>query len=133
LRVQTKLEEAAMAEPVRVMITGAAGQIGYALAPMVARGAMLGPDTPVILHLLDIPPAEEALKGVVMELVDAAYPLLKGIVATVDPAEACAGVNVACMIGGFPRKAGMERKEVMGKNVAIYRDQVRTAGMRRAA
>ena len=71
------LQIATMAEPVRVMITGAAGQIGYALAPMVARGAMLGPDTPVILHLLDIPPAEEALKGVVMELVDAAYPLLK--------------------------------------------------------
>lgn len=107
----------------RVLVTGAAGQIGYALAPMICRGAMLGPDQPIILHLLDIPPAEEALKGVVMELVDAAYPLLKGIVATVDPAEACAGVDVACMIGGFPRKAGMERKEVMGKNVAIYRDQ----------
>jgi malate dehydrogenase len=95
--------------PMRVLVTGAAGQIGYALAPMICRGAMLGPDQPIILHLLDIPPAEEALKGVVMELVDAAYPLLKGIVATVDPAEACAGVDVACMIGGFPRKAGMVR------------------------
>jgi len=66
-----------MVAPVHVMITGAAGQIGYALAPMVCRGAMLGPDTPVILHLLDIAPAEAALKGVAMELVDAAYPLLK--------------------------------------------------------
>lgn len=79
------------------MITGAAGQIGYALAPMVCRGAMLGPDVPVVLHLLDIPPAETALKGVAMELVDAAYPLLKGIVATTDVAEACKGVDVAVM------------------------------------
>lgn len=113
----------ASAEPVRVLITGAAGQIGYALAPMVARGLMLGPDTPVILHLLDIPPAAGALEGVVMELVDAAFPLLKGVVATTDAKEACKGVQVAVMVGGFPRKAGMERKEVMGKNVAIYRDQ----------
>eukprot|EP00241_Pyramimonas_parkeae_P006582 CAMPEP_0114247618 /NCGR_PEP_ID=MMETSP0058-20121206/13120_1 /TAXON_ID=36894 /ORGANISM="Pyramimonas parkeae, CCMP726" /LENGTH=334 /DNA_ID=CAMNT_0001360939 /DNA_START=81 /DNA_END=1085 /DNA_ORIENTATION=+ len=112
-----------MMEPVTVMITGAAGQIGYALAPMVARGAMLGPNQPVVLHLLDIPPAATALEGVVMELVDAAYPLLKGVIASTDPSEACKGVNIAVMVGGFPRKEGMERKEVMGKNVAIYRDQ----------
>ena len=110
-------------KPVTVLITGAAGQIGYALAPMVCRGAMLGPDVPVILHMLDIPPAETALKGVEMELVDAAYPLLKGIVATVDVDEACKGVDVAIMVGGFPRGPGMERKEVMGKNVSIYKGQ----------
>ena len=78
---QIRASTAAMAlsaEPMRVLITGAAGQIGYALAPMVARGAMLGPDQPVILHLLDIPFAAEALEGVRMELVDAAFPLVKG-------------------------------------------------------
>jgi len=107
---------------VRVLITGAAGQIGYALAPMIARGVMLGPDTPVILHLLEIPPAAQALEGVKMELIDAAFPLLRGVVATTNAEEACKGVNVACMIGGFPRKAGMERKDVMAKNVAIYKN-----------
>ena len=112
-----------MVSPVTVMITGAAGQIGYALAPQVCRGAMLGPDTPIILHLLDIPPAETALKGVAMELVDAAYPLVKKIVATVDLEEACKGVDVAVMVGGFPRGPGMERKDVMAKNVAIYKGQ----------
>eukprot|EP00227_Mantoniella_beaufortii_P017305 CAMPEP_0197575216 /NCGR_PEP_ID=MMETSP1326-20131121/686_1 /TAXON_ID=1155430 /ORGANISM="Genus nov. species nov., Strain RCC2288" /LENGTH=332 /DNA_ID=CAMNT_0043137945 /DNA_START=65 /DNA_END=1063 /DNA_ORIENTATION=+ len=112
-----------MAAPVHVMITGAAGQIGYALAPMVCRGAMFGPDVPIVLHLLDIAPAAESLKGVAMELVDAAYPLLKGIVATTDVAEACKGVEVAVMVGGFPRGPGMERKEVMGKNISIYKSQ----------
>ena len=109
--------------PKRVLITGAAGQIGYALAPQVCRGAMFGPDQEIILHLLDIPPAETALGGVAMELVDAAYPLVKGIVATVDVDEACKDVDVAVMVGGFPRGPGMERKEVMGKNVAIYKAQ----------
>ncbi|CAL5337414.1 unnamed protein product [Camellia sinensis] len=110
-------------EPVRVLVTGAAGQIGYALVPMIARGVMLGPDQPVILHMLDIPPAAEALHGVKMELVDAAFPLLKGVVATTDVVEACTGVNIAVMVGGFPRKEGMERKDVMSKNVAIYKSQ----------
>ena len=99
--------------PVHVLITGAAWQIGYALAPQVCRGAMLGADVPIVLHLLDIPPAEASLKGVAMELTDAAYPLLKGIVATVDVDEACKGVDIAVMVGGFPRGPGMERKEVM--------------------
>ncbi|PPS05555.1 hypothetical protein GOBAR_AA15091 [Gossypium barbadense] len=110
-------------EPVRVLVTGAAGQIGYALVPMIARGVMLGADQPVILHMLDIPPAAEALNGVKMELVDAAFPLLKGVVATTDVVEACTGVNIAVMVGGFPRKEGMERKDVMSKNVSIYKSQ----------
>eukprot|EP00850_Spirogloea_muscicola_P012217 SM000078S22076 [mRNA] locus=s78:379099:381147:+ [translate_table: standard] len=90
---------------------------------MIARGAMLGPDQPVILHMLDIPPAAEALEGVRMELVDSAFPLLKGVVATTDVGEACKGVNFAVMVGGFPRKEGMERKDVMSKNVSIYKSQ----------
>ncbi|XP_024198244.1 malate dehydrogenase, cytoplasmic isoform X1 [Rosa chinensis] len=110
-------------DPVIVLVTGAAGQIGYAIVPMVARGAMLGPDQPVILHMLDIPPAAEALNGVKMELIDAAFPLLKGVVATTDVEEACKGVNIAVMVGGFPRKEGMERKDVMSKNVSIYKGQ----------
>lgn len=110
-------------EPVRVLVTGAAGQIGYALVPMIARGVLLGPNQPVILHMLDIPPAAESLNGVKMELVDAAFPLLKGVVATTDVVEACTGVNIAIMVGGFPRKEGMERKDVMSKNVSIYKAQ----------
>ncbi|KAL8028328.1 hypothetical protein ABFS82_14G149300 [Erythranthe guttata] len=110
-------------EPVTVLVTGAAGQIGYALVPMIARGAMLGPDQPVIIHMLDISPAAEALNGVKMELVDASFPLLKGVVATTDVVEACNGVNIAVMVGGFPRKEGMERKDVMSKNVSIYKAQ----------
>ncbi|KAL6198757.1 hypothetical protein ACLB2K_028546 [Fragaria x ananassa] len=110
-------------DPVIVLVTGAAGQIGYAIVPMIARGAMLGPDQPVILHMLDIPPAAESLAGVKMELIDAAFPLLKGVVATTDVEQACEGVNIAVMVGGFPRKEGMERKDVMSKNVSIYKDQ----------
>uniref|UniRef100_A0A7N1A3Q3 Malate dehydrogenase n=1 Tax=Kalanchoe fedtschenkoi TaxID=63787 RepID=A0A7N1A3Q3_KALFE len=115
-------------EPVTILITGAAGQIGYALVPMIARGIMLGQDQPVILHLLDIEPAAEALNGVKMELIDSAFPLLKGILATTDVAEACEGVDVAIMLGGFPRKDGMERKDVMSKNVAIYKAQASALG-----
>ncbi|KAH7519660.1 hypothetical protein FEM48_Zijuj08G0060600 [Ziziphus jujuba var. spinosa] len=110
-------------DPVRVLVTVVAGQIGYAIVPMIARGAMLGPDQPVILHMLDIEPAAEALNGVRMELIDAAFPLLKGVVATTNAEEACKGVNIAVMVGGFPRKEGMERKDVMSKNVSIYKAQ----------
>ncbi|XP_044492311.1 malate dehydrogenase, cytoplasmic-like isoform X1 [Mangifera indica] len=110
-------------EPIRVLVTGAAGQIGYALVPMIARGVMLGPDQPVILHMLDIEPAAEALNGVRMELIDAAFPLLKGVIATSDIVEACKDVDIAVMVGGFPRKEGMERKDVMSKNVSIYKAQ----------
>ena len=107
----------------RVLVTGAAGQIGYALCPQIARGCMFGPNTKVVIHMLDIPPAETALGGVAMELIDAAFPLLSGVVATTDVADACKGVDVAVMVGGFPRKEGMERKEVMSKNVSIYKQQ----------
>eukprot|EP00891_Asterochloris_glomerata_P008485 jgi/Astpho2/8485/Aster-05529 len=107
----------------RILITGAAGQIGYALCPQVARGAMLGPDQPIILHLLDIEPAKQSLEGVKMELIDSAFPLLQGVVTTTDPEVACKDIDVAVMVGGFPRKGGMERKDVMAKNVAIYKGQ----------
>eukprot|EP01018_Ginkgo_biloba_P029867 Gb_06968 [translate_table: standard] len=84
---------------------------------------MLGPNQPVILHLLDIPPTIEALNGVKMDLIDDAFPLLKGVVVTMDVVEACTGVNITIMVGGFPRKEGMERKYVMSKNVSIYKSQ----------
>ncbi|KAK6121622.1 hypothetical protein DH2020_044630 [Rehmannia glutinosa] len=121
-------------DPVTVLVTGAAGknqicligQIGYALVPMIARGEMLGPDQPVIIHMLDIEQAAVALNGVKMELIDAAFPLLKGVVATTDVVEACSGVNIAILVGGFPRKEGMERKDVMSKNVSIYKAQALT-------
>lgn len=100
-----------------------AGQIGYAICPRIATGAVLGPEQPVILHMLDIEPAAQALEGVRMELVDAAFPLLHGVVATTDPEVAFAGVDYAILVGGFPRKKGMERKDVMAKNVAIYKSQ----------
>eukprot|EP00879_Flechtneria_rotunda_P006264 GHRR01006584.1.p1 GENE.GHRR01006584.1~~GHRR01006584.1.p1 ORF type:complete len:331 (+),score=95.72 GHRR01006584.1:53-1045(+) len=109
--------------PKRILITGAAGQIGYAICPLVARGAMLGPDQPIILHLLDIEPAATALQGVRMELVDAAFPLLVDVIATTNLEEAVKDVDIAVMVGGFPRKAGMERKDVMSKNVSIYASQ----------
>eukprot|EP00877_Chromochloris_zofingiensis_P013202 jgi/Chrzof1/8135/UNPLg00180.t1_MDH3[v5.2] len=112
-----------MAGPKHILITGAAGQIGYALCPMVARGAVLGPEQQVVLHLLDIEPAAQSLEGVKMELLDAAFPLLAGVVATTNLEEACKDVDIAVMVGGFPRKAGMERKDVMSKNVSIYATQ----------
>ncbi|CAE6244188.1 unnamed protein product [Arabidopsis arenosa] len=90
---------------------------------MIARGMMLGPDQPMILHLLDIEPASSSLEAVKMELQDSAFPLLKGVIATTDVVEACKDVNIAIMIGGFPRIAGMERKDVMSKNVVIYKAQ----------
>ncbi|GAV61658.1 Ldh_1_N domain-containing protein/Ldh_1_C domain-containing protein [Cephalotus follicularis] len=90
---------------------------------MIARGAMLGPDQPVILHMLDIEAAAEALNGVKMELIDAAFPLLKDIVATTDVVEACMDVDIAIMVGGFGRKEGMERKDLVSRNVSIYKAQ----------
>jgi len=106
--------------PVRVAITGAAGQIGYSLLFRVASGALLGPDQPVILQLLEIPPAMGALNGVVMELDDCAFPLLAGVVPTDDPATAFGDVNYALLVGSRPRTKGMERKELLEANGGIF-------------
>lgn len=105
---------------VRVVISGAAGQIGYSLIPLVASGDVFGPTQPVILHLLDIQPMEKTLSGVVMEIDDANYPLVQGVVATSDPNVAFKDVNYAILVGGFPRKQGMERKDLMEKNAPIF-------------
>ena len=109
-----------MPHPVRVTITGAAGQIGYALVFRVASGAMLGPDQPVILQLLEIPPAMDALRGVVMEIDDCAFPLLRGITATDDPNVAFEGTDVALLVGSRPRGPGMERSDLLEANAAIF-------------
>ncbi|KAM0925701.1 hypothetical protein ACQ4PT_004028 [Festuca glaucescens] len=90
---------------------------------MIARGQMLGPEQPVVLHMLGLPRAADALNGVRMELIDAALPLLRGVVATSNEAEAFKGVNVAILIGGWPRKEGMKRKDLIAKNVPIYKSQ----------
>ncbi|KAL0007696.1 hypothetical protein SO802_009198 [Lithocarpus litseifolius] len=98
-------------------------QIGYAIVPMIARGIMLGPNQPVILHLLDIEQAAKSLHGIRMELTDAALPLLKGVVATTDVVEACKDVNISVMLGGSPRKEITLRKDVLSTNVSIYKAQ----------
>jgi malate dehydrogenase len=107
----------------RVVVTGAAGQIGYALLPMIASGQMFGPNRKVILHLLEIPQAEKALKGVVMELEDGAFELLEGVVATSDPKVGFKDVDVAVLVGAFPRKPGMERKDLLSQNGKIFKAQ----------
>jgi malate dehydrogenase len=112
-----------MKSPIKVAITGAAGQIGYALVFRVASGAMFGPDQPVALHMIEIPAGFEALKGVVMELDDCAFPLLKGMVATTDLDEGFRDVNWALLVGSVPRKAGMERKDLLGINGKIFTGQ----------
>src|SRR6187399_2221080 len=109
-----------MKSPIKVAITGAAGQIGYALVFRVASGAMFGPDQPVALHMIEIPAGFEALKGVVMELDDCAFPLLKSMVATTDLDEGFRDVNWALLVGSVPRKAGMERKDLLGINGKIF-------------
>src|SRR5208282_5447330 len=106
--------------PIRVAVTGAAGQIGYALLFRIASGAMFGPNQPVILHLIEIEPVLPALGGVVMELDDCAFPLLKGIVPTANLDEGFRGVNWALLVGSVPRKAGMERKDLLGINGKIF-------------
>jgi malate dehydrogenase len=109
-----------MKAPVRVAITGAAGQIGYQLAFRIASGQMLGSDQPVILQLLEITPALDALKGVVMELDDCAFPTLGGIVATDDPNVAFRDTDYALLVGARPRGPGMERKDLLEANAAIF-------------
>src|SRR5512135_741571 len=106
--------------PIRVAVTGAAGQIGYALLFRIASGAMFGPNQPVILHLIEIEPALPALRGVVMELEDGAFPPLRGVVPTANLDEGFRGVNWCLLIGSVPRKAGMERKDLLGINGKIF-------------
>src|SRR6266403_3170257 len=109
--------------PIRVAVTGAAGQIGYSLLFRIASGAMFGAKQPVILHLLEIEPALPALGGVVMELDDCAFPLLKGVVPTSSLDEGFKGVNWALLVGAVPRKQGMERKDLLGINGKIFTGQ----------
>ena len=112
-----------MKAPVRVAVTGAAGQIGYALLFRIASGAMLGQDQPVILQLLEITPALKALDGVHMELDDCAFPLLHGVVKSDDPNVAFKDADYAILVGGIPRKAGMERSDLLTANGGIFKPQ----------
>lgn len=112
-----------MKDPVRVAVTGAAGQIGYALLFRLAAGDMLGPDQPIILHLIEITPALGALNGVVMELNDCAFPLLHDIVPTDDLSVGFKDVDFAFLVGAMPRKDGMERKDLLSANGGIFGPQ----------
>ncbi len=114
-----------MTAPARVAITGAAGNIGYALAFRIAAGDMLGPDRPVTLQLLEIPPALDALRGVEMELNDCAFPLLHGVVGTADVNEGFDGVDYALLVGAKPRGPGMERGDLLADNGRIFGPQGR--------
>jgi malate dehydrogenase len=109
--------------PVTVTVTGAAGQIGYALLPRIASGGMLGPDTQVELRLLEIPQAMSAVAGVVMELEDSAFPLLEGVEITDDPNVAFEGTNIALLVGARPRAKGMERSDLLEANGGIFKPQ----------
>ena len=109
--------------PVRVAVTGAAGQIGYSLLFRIAAGEMLGPDQPVILQMLEITPALKALEGVAMELDDCAFPLLAGMVRTDDANEAFGDADYALLVGAMPRKAGMERADLLSANGGIFGPQ----------
>lgn len=109
-----------MKTPITVTVTGAAGQIAYSLLFRIGSGSMFGPEQPVNLRLLEIEPAMNALQGVVMELRDAAFPLINDIVATCDPAEGFKGANWCILVGSVPRKAGMERKDLLGINGKVF-------------
>ncbi|MCH9650823.1 MAG: malate dehydrogenase [Deltaproteobacteria bacterium] len=112
-----------MKKPVRVAVTGAAGNIGYALTFRIAAGAMLGPDQPVILQLIEIPPAMDAVSGVMMELNDCAFPLLQGMVATSSLEEGFEDADFCLLVGARPRGKGMERKDLLGANGKIFGPQ----------
>jgi malate dehydrogenase len=109
-----------MTSPIKIAVTGAAGQIGYSLVFRIASGAMFGPEQPIALSLIEIPNALGALEGVVMELHDCAFPLLKSITPTADLDEGFRDVNWALLVGSVPRKAGMERKDLLGINGKIF-------------
>ncbi len=112
-----------MAEVKRIAVTGAAGQIGYSLLPRLAAGAIFGPETRVVLQCLEIPPAMNALRGVAMELMDAAFPLLEDVVCSDDPEVAFADVDLALLVGSKPRGKGMERKDLIRENGPIFTGQ----------
>ncbi len=114
-----------MKETIRVAVTGAAGQIGYSLLFRIASGSMFGPDQPVALNLIEIPPAESALKGVIMELNDCAFPLLTDIQPSLDPSEGFKGANWCLLVGSVPRTADMERSDLLGINGKIFTGQGR--------
>jgi malate dehydrogenase len=118
--------------PVRVAVTGAAGQIGYSLLFRIASGEMLGKDQPVILQLLDLPQAQKAVKGVMMELEDCAFPLLAGMVATDDPNVAFKDAQVCLLVGARPRGPGMERKDLLTENAKIFTVQGAAIGQHAA-
>ena len=110
-----------MSEPIRVVVTGAAGQIGYSLLYMISSGYVFGPEQPVILHLLDIAPMMGVLGGVAMEIDDCAFPLVKGVVCTDNPEVGFKDVDAAFMVGAMPRREGMERKDLLAANVKIFK------------
>lgn len=110
-------------EPIRVVVTGAAGQIGYSLIYIIGSGYVFGPDQPLILQLLDIEPMMGVLEGVAMEIDDCAFPLVKGVVTTADPQVAFEGTDAVFMVGAMPRKQGMERKDLLAANVKIFKAQ----------
>ena len=112
-----------MTNPVRVTVTGAAGQIGYSIVFRIASGQLLGPDQPVDLRLLEIPPAMGALEGVAMEIIDCAFPLVSGLDLHDDPGQALDGVNIALLVGSRPRTKGMERAELLAENGKIFTGQ----------
>ncbi|KAB2968271.1 MULTISPECIES: malate dehydrogenase [Zoogloea] len=118
--------------PVRVAVTGAAGQIGYSLLFRIASGEMLGKDQPVILQLLDLPQAQKAVKGVMMELEDCAFPLLAGMIATDDPNVAFKDAQVCLLVGARPRGPGMERKDLLTENAKIFTVQGAAIGQHAA-
>jgi malate dehydrogenase len=121
-----------MKQPVRVAVTGAAGQIGYSLVFRIANGDLLGPDQPVILSLLEITPALPALNGVVMEMLDCAFPLLTSVETSDDAETAFDGINYALLVGSRPRTKGMERKELLEANGAIFTTQGKALAARAA-
>jgi malate dehydrogenase len=121
-----------VSKPIRVTVTGAAGQIGYSLVFRIASGQMLGPDQPVDLRLLEIPPAMGALEGVAMEIVDCAFPLLAGLDLHDDPNDAFDGVEIALLVGSRPRTKGMERAELLSENGKIFTVQGRALNERAA-
>jgi malate dehydrogenase len=121
-----------VSNPVRVTVTGAAGQIGYSIVFRIASGQLLGPEQPIDLRLLEIPQAMSALEGVAMELIDCAFPLLAGLDLHDNPGEAFDGVNVALLVGSRPRTKGMERAELLSENGKIFTVQGRALNERAA-